>query len=196
MQIHIYVGFATFAIFGFHIAWHMPNGAFESILAALYLTVALSGVYGLYVTRVYPAKLTSIGDEVIFERIPSFRQRIAHQARTLVLHACETSDVLGKFYANRLANFFEQPRSLAYLVSPNGRMRRQLISEIEDLDRYLADDQRSVGQQLSAMVKQTDDLDYPLRVARAVESLDVHSYRPDIQLARVRVLACRPGPLL
>ena len=160
MQLHIYVGLATFAIFGFHIAWHVPNGMFESILAILYLTVAFSGVYGLYVTRTYPARLTGLGDEVIFERIPSLRHRLANQVRLLVLQASETSDVLGNFYASRLARFFEQPRSLAYLVSPNGRMRRQLISEIEDLDRYLADDQRSVGHQLSAMVKRRDDLDY------------------------------------
>jgi len=160
MQLHIYVGLATFAIFGFHIAWHVPNGMFESILAALYLTVAFSGVYGLYVTRIYPAKLAGLGDEVIFERIPWFRQRLAQQARTLVIQASQTSDVLGNFYASRLAQYFEQPRSLVYLVSPNGRMRRQLISEIEDLDRYLVDEQRGVGQQLTAMVKQRDDLDY------------------------------------
>lgn len=160
MQLHIYVGLATFAIFGFHIAWHVPNGMFESFLAILYLIVAFSGVYGLYVTRVYPSRLNSLNEEVIFERIPAFRQRIAAQARALILQACESSDVLAKLYTNRLAAFFERPRKLAYLIRPNGRMRRQLISEIEDLDRYLAEDQRGLGQQLSAMVKQRDDLDY------------------------------------
>jgi hypothetical protein len=34
------------------------------------------------------------------------------------------------------------------------------MSEIEDLDRYLSSDQRSLGQQLSQMVKKKDDLDY------------------------------------
>jgi hypothetical protein len=39
-------------------------------------------------------------------------------------------------------------------------MRRQLIAEITDLDRYLAEDQRAISRQLSAMVAQRDDLDY------------------------------------
>ena len=160
MQIHIYVGLSTFAIFGLHVAWRVPNGMFECFLAMLYLSVAFSGLYGLYVTRFYPPRLTALGDEAIFERIPIFRQRLAVQARSLILQACESSDVLAKFYVNRLAKFFEQPRGLAYLVRPTGRMRRQLISEIQDLNRYLAEDQRDVIRQLAAMVKRRDDLDY------------------------------------
>lgn len=160
MQLHIYVGLTTFAIFGLHVAWRVPNGMFEGFLALLYLSVACSGVYGLYVTRFYPPRLTGLGEEAIFERIPIFRQRLAVQARALVLQGCESSDVVAKFYANRLAEFFEQPRGLVYLVRPTGRRRRQLISEIEDLNRYLAEDQRDVSQQLTAMVKRRDDLDY------------------------------------
>lgn len=160
MQLHIYIGLSTFAIFGFHIAWHVPNGGFELLLAGLYMTVALSGVYGLYATRVFPSRLTGLNEEPIFERIPFFQQRLAAQARQLVFQACETTDVLATFYVNRLAAFFEQPRKLAYLVKPNGRTRRQLITEIEDLDRYLAEDQRSVSRELAALVKRRDDLDY------------------------------------
>ncbi len=160
MQLHIYVGFSTLAIFGFHIGWRIPNGIFEGMLAILYLTVALSGVYGLYVTRLMPRRLTALREEIIYERIPALRVNIACQTRDLVLQACESTDVLAKLYVNRLAVFFEQPRGLAYLVSPSGRKRRQLISEIQDLDRYLADDQRQVSQQLKQMVQEKDDLDY------------------------------------
>ncbi|MFT5303316.1 MAG: hypothetical protein ACI87E_002705 [Mariniblastus sp.] len=160
MQLHIYVGFATFVMFGAHVAWHVPNGWFEGWLAILYFTVALSGVYGLYATRIYPGRLTGINDEVIFERIPAFRQRIATRARTLVLQACETTDVLAKLYANRLMSYFEKPPRLVYLLHPNGRTRRQLVAEIEDVNRYLVESQRGIGKQLSAMVKQRDDLDY------------------------------------
>lgn len=160
MQLHIYMGLATFVFFGFHIGWKIPNGQFECLLAIIYLIVALSGVYGLYVTRVYPSRLTGIAEEVVFERIPWFRQRLAAEARQLVLNACQQSDVLAKFYANRLAYFFERPPSLAYMVHPTGRNRRQLVSDIEDLDRYLSEDLRGVSRQLSAMVQQRDDLDY------------------------------------
>jgi hypothetical protein len=160
MQLHIYVGLATFVLFGFHVGWKIPNGGFELLLTALYLIVAFSGVYGLYVTRTIPRKLTALNDEVIFERIPAFRAQLASEARQLVIEACQHSDVLARFYRNRLAVYFEQPRSLAYLANPNGRLRRQLMSEIDDLDRYLSSDQRSLSQKLSRMVKKKDDLDY------------------------------------
>lgn len=160
MQLHIYVGLATFAIFGFHLAWRLPNGLLESTLATVYLTVGLSGVYGLYMTRVYPSRITGLNDETTFECIPALRKKLSADARTLVLQVSETSDVLGKFYVNRLSRFLERPPRLAYLVYPTGHTRRQLISEIEDLDRYLSADQRAISRQLTGMVKQRDDLDY------------------------------------
>lgn len=160
MQVHIYVGLATFVLFGLHVGWKVPNGGFELLLTSLYLIVALSGVYGLYVTRTIPKKLTALNDEVIYERIPNFRASLAAEARALILEACQHSDVLARFYRNRLAEYFERPRSLAYLANPNGRLRRQLMSEIDDLDRYLSNDQRSLSRKLSQMVKKKDDLDY------------------------------------
>ena len=160
MQLHIYVGLATFVIFGFHISWQIPNGMFEGFLAFLYLTVALSGVYGLYVTRRAPRQLTGLKEEVIYERIPLFRVQLARQTRSLVIKACESTDVLAKFYANQLSAFFEKPRGLAYQLSPSGRRKRYLMNEIQNLDRYLADDQRHVTAKLKEMVQMKDDLDY------------------------------------
>lgn len=160
MQLHIYVGFSTFAMFGMHLAWRFPSGLFDWFLAGIYTTVALSGVYGLYMTKFYPARLSSIDEEVIFERIPMLRQSISAHARSLVVQACDTSDVLAKFYLNQLASYFDRPRNLAYLIRPNARKRRQLVGEIDNLNRYLSDPHRSLGKQLSAMVKQRDDLDY------------------------------------
>jgi len=160
MQVHIYVGLATFVLFGLHVGWKIPNGGFELLLTTLYLIVAMSGVYGIYATRTIPKKLTAISDEVIYERIPSFRAKLAADARQLVLEACQHSDVLARFYRSRLAEYFERPRSLAYLANPSGRLRRQLMSEIDDLDRYLSNDQRTLSRQLSQMVKKKDDLDY------------------------------------
>ncbi len=160
MQLHIYVGLSTFMMFGMHVSWRIPNGQFEGILAALYMFVALSGVYGLYITRILPKKLTNLPEEIIYERIPQFRQKLALQARELVLSAAETSDVLARFYVNRLVGFFERPRSLVYLLKPSSRQCRQLETEINDLDRYLSDQQREVRKELVTIVKQKDDLDY------------------------------------
>ena len=100
MQIHIYVGLSTFLLFGFHISWKIPNGMFESFLAFLYLVVAGSGVYGLYITRVLPKRLTAISEEIIFERIPQFKNQIAQQAKMLVLQSDGPSNVVPNFYVH------------------------------------------------------------------------------------------------
>lgn len=160
MQVHIYVGLATFAIFGLHVAWRIPNGSFELFLTFLYLSVAGSGVYGLYATRVLPRRLTAIPEEVIFETIPWLRNQLALQARSLVVSACESTDVLAQFYTHRLSHYLERPRGVWYLLNPNGRMRRQMIAEIEELDRFLATEQRPAGRELVKLVQQKDDLDY------------------------------------
>ena len=46
------------------------------------------------------------------------------------------------------------------MVHPTGRTRRQLVAELEDLDRFLAGDDRRVSRELAIMVRKKDDLDY------------------------------------
>ena len=157
---HIYVGLGSFALFLMHVSFRVPDGMLESILATLYVVVFFSGLYGLWVTRTIPAKLTSVGDEIVFERIPLFKRQLARQAQTIVMQSCQRTPVLARFYANRLSRYFERRRGLAYFLVPSGRMRRQLISEIDDLDRFLAVEDRSISRQLATMVRQKDDLDY------------------------------------
>ena len=160
MQIHIYMGLSTFVMFGMHVQWRIPNGWFEGILSLLFMGVALSGVYGLYITRVLPKRLSNLPEEIIYERIPLFRKQLATRARKLVLAAATKSEVLARFYGHRLAKFLEQPRGMAYTLLPSTRYSRQLIGEINDLDRYLSEAQRTVGRELATIVKQKDDLDY------------------------------------
>ena len=93
MQLHIYVGLASFVVFALHVSFRVPDGMLESILAGLYLCVFGSGMYGLYATRTFPRKLTSLNEEVIYERIPAFRRELARHARTIVLEACQSTPV-------------------------------------------------------------------------------------------------------
>lgn len=159
-QVHIYVGLVTFAVFGWHIGWRIPNGVFESTLAILYLIVSVSGLYGLLITRTYPKKLTSVGGEVVYETIPWRRAQIAQRARTLVLNSADSTDVLSRFYLKYLADFLEKPRGWLYWLIPTGQKKRQLVTQIGELDRYLDQPQRSIGQQLAAYVEERDRLDY------------------------------------
>ena len=124
------------------------------------MIVAGSGVYGLYATRVIPRKLTALQNEVIFEEIPERRLQLTARARQLVLDTARHTDVLARYYTNHLIHFFEKPRSLAYHLSPSLRRSRQLVSEIEGLDRYLSEPQRQASRQLTTLVREKEDLDY------------------------------------
>ena len=124
MQLHIYVALFSIAVFGIHINWSIPTGVFERWLAGLYTLVAGSGIYGLYLTRTVPRRLTATGREVIYEQIPVRRAHLASRARELVLESVHTTDVLARFYVNRLARFMERPRSPAYFVRPSLRNAR------------------------------------------------------------------------
>lgn len=160
MQAHIYVGLSTFAIFAMHIGFRIPNGMLDCFLAFLYLSVAFSGVYGLYITRVIPKKLTLLDEEFVFEQIPYKQKKVASQARELVATAIEQSETLGRFYLNRLAPFLEQPRTFAYAFNPSTRQSRKLQSEIQELNRYMSAEQRDVGSKLVELVRRKDNMDY------------------------------------
>lgn len=160
MQLHIYVAFFSIAVFLMHIGLAIPNGVFEQALALLYVTVAGSGVYGLYMTRTIPRKLTATGFEVIFEQIPEKRRQLVASARNLILETARSTDVIAKFYLHHLAQFMERPRSFAYNLSPSLRTSRTLIEELRQLDRYLSVTQRECSRKLSTLVREKEDLDY------------------------------------
>lgn len=160
MQLHIHVAFLSLTVFLVHTGFHFPSGRLEGILAGLYGLVFASGVYGLFVTRATPRKLSATGFEVIFEQIPARRTTLAIRARELVLDTAKSTDVLARFYMSKLARFMELPRSLAYNVSPSLRQSRLLMAELYELDRYLAPEQRIASRRLSALVREKEDLDY------------------------------------
>lgn len=160
MQFHIYVALASVVIFVCHVGWNIPNGGLEQLLATLYLIVTASGIYGLYTTRTVPKKLTAIKSEVLFEQIPARKLQLIQNVRELIKESARSTDVLSKFYLNQLIYFFERPRSFSYLVSPSLRRSKQLVMEIECLDRYLNESQKPVGQELASLIRAKEDLDY------------------------------------
>jgi hypothetical protein len=160
MQLHIYVALGSFVMFVSHVGLEIPHGILERCLAAAYLVVFGSGLVGLYWSRSIPSRLTAVGEQVVFEHIPMLRRQVAGQVRALLFEQSGGSAVLGRYYLRRLARFFERARPVYYLVHPSGTERRAILSEIEDLDRYLAPAHRETGRKLAEFVRRKDDLDY------------------------------------
>jgi hypothetical protein len=63
LQIHLYVGIFTAAIYGMHVPRLIAGGVFGGFLSILFLIVLGSGFYGLYASRTLPKKWTAMEDD-------------------------------------------------------------------------------------------------------------------------------------
>jgi hypothetical protein len=168
LQFHIYVGLLSIVVFIGHAVYKpdagfsWPNGYLEFTLGLLYALVAASGVFGLFITRFIPARLTVRGEEVIFERIGSFRRRVRDEAAALVVQSVAEADVttIADYYTHRLAVFFERPRNFWRHLIQSAGPRHEYLRELSDLDRYLSDVERPIAAKLTTLVEVKDDLDY------------------------------------
>jgi hypothetical protein len=162
LQFHIYTGLLTAVIFGTHIQWRISTGPFEIVLAGLYGLVFGSGVVGLFLSRSFARRLTTRGDEVMFERIPVHRRRLQSDAETLVLDflAESESSAVAQFYADRLEPFFARTRNFWQHLAQSRRPRVALLNEISSYERFLNQNERDAMRRLAGHVERKDDLDY------------------------------------
>ena len=162
LQLHIYGGLLCVVIYLYHTAGRWPSGIFETALALLFYGVAVSGVLGLAITRLVPKRLTLAGDEVIYERIPAFRQELREQVDQLVLETVNNSGgtTLAEFHAQRLAPFFAGPRHRgAHLGQSSGPLRR-LLDQLADLNRFFNDAEKQAAEKLTELIQLKNRLDY------------------------------------
>lgn len=159
LQYHVYLGYLTIVLFGLHVGFRLPSGAFESALFGMFIIVAGSGLYGLYLTRTAPRQLRLLPEEVVYEQIPQVRREIQHETRRIISVATD-STALADFYKMKLAPFIEQRRGLLYFLYPNSRRRRKLTSHLRELHRYLNESQRQAALALERLLGRKDDLDF------------------------------------
>lgn len=162
LQVHIYLGLFSAILLGVHVGWRLPNGYLETTLFATFMMTFVSGLSGLYLTRTAPAALARAGQEVVYERIPEIRTRLARQSQQAVLAsvAATGSTTLADFYMLRLYDYFVTRRSVGFMFRPTSRVRRQLLRSLRDLQRYLNAQERTSSERLFGMVRQKDDLDF------------------------------------
>ena len=162
LQFHIYAGLLTILLFGLHIRFRMPTGTFEIILAALYLLVTASGIFGLFFSRMIPKRLTTRGGEVVFERIPAIRRSLQEQAELLALKSVPEahSTTLADFYLRHLKTFFDRSQNFWLHLLEVRSPVNSLVNKIGDMNRFLNEQERATATKLSELVRQKDGLDY------------------------------------
>jgi hypothetical protein len=162
LQFHIYCGFLTFLMFAIHVRFAVPNGVFECSLALIYLSVFLSGIIGLYMSRTYPRRLTDLGNEVIFEHIPVVRRQLQDQIESLLLkcNSEAATSALAEFYKDRIRPFIVgQHDVVSHLILGSSWRYRSLVRAIADQNRYLNDNERQVLTEVESLVSRKHQVD-------------------------------------
>lgn len=171
LQFHIYAGMLTGVLFLIHIDFHIPTGWFQGTLAWLYLLVMFSGFYGLFLSRTIPTRLTTRGGEVLFERIPAIRRRLQERAEAIALKSIPDarSTTVADFYVRELKDFFDDARNgWQHLFEMRTQVNR-LLNKIGDLNRYLNAQERATMDEMAALVREKDGLDYHYSLQRALK---------------------------
>lgn len=162
LQAHIYLGLGSAGLYAIHAPWRWPNGILETTLSFVYLATFASGAIGLYWTRSLPRRLSRLGREVIYEQIGAERHRIQQRAQGVILSAVRTAGAttLGEFYNARLHDYFSTRRDWSFRLWPTSVLRKSLLAALTETTRYLSDDERKTAEQLFALLRERDDLDY------------------------------------
>lgn len=162
LQLHVYGGWLVIVVFGEHIGWNIPTGWMEVTLAVLFVLVVGSGVVGICLSRFLPPRLTRRGEEVIFQRIPSFIAEIREEAEAMVLEAAKEtkSSTITDFYMEQISPFFEGPQNRLRHLIASRRARFSLMNEINNLERYLNNQERVFAERLRDLVNKKDELDF------------------------------------
>jgi len=139
VQFHLYAGLFSVLLFFVHTGFRLPNGTLESVLAVLFAIVTLSGLFGLFITRRLPSRITRSGESLVYERIPAYRQQLRAEVENLVVEAERRSgsSAIGDFYLEVLAPYFRDTRSVAILIGDPRRHEQRLTRRIDDFSRYL-----------------------------------------------------------
>lgn len=162
LQFHAYAGIVAVVLFVLHVGLNIPTGGLGLVLAIGFILVAGSGIVGLTLARRLPQRLARRGEEVLYDRIPTFRHRLMDRAETLALRAVEEtgSSTIADYYADRLRPFFDSPRNFFEHAMEVSRSRHKLLDEMRDLERYLNDNEKAILDEIADLARTKDDLDY------------------------------------
>jgi hypothetical protein len=161
LQFHLYAGLGTVLLFAMHVGLRVPHGPLETILYVLFALVAGSGILGIALSRLLPARLRARGEPILYARLPVLRRELRERAEALVLgsEAGTASPAVAEFYHYRLRRFFAAPRNFVGHLAGSPFMLPNLLDETDAVMRYLDAKERAGVEELKSLVKQKDHLD-------------------------------------
>ncbi|MEZ5383958.1 MAG: hypothetical protein R3F13_00440 [Prosthecobacter sp.] len=162
LQFHIYAGWFSVFMFLLHSDFRLPSGMLEIILAVLFAIVALSGVAGLFITRLLPPAITRSGEPLVYERIPRYRHALQTEVENIVEEAERKSGstAMGNFYMETLAPYFQGSSSVFLLAGNPSRHAQRILGQMDEYCRYLDKDLVDSMGRLRDCVERKRNLDF------------------------------------
>lgn len=162
LQFHIYAGWLSVWVFLLHVGFRFPTGALETLLALLFVIVTLSGVAGLFITRLLPAAITRSGEPLVYERIPRYQHALRAEVEAIVEEAERRSGstAMGNFYLNSLAPYFQRRSSIFLLAGNPSRHAGRILGHMDEYCRYLDEDLVGSMERLRDCVERKRNLDF------------------------------------
>ena len=161
LQLHLYLGLFSIWLFLEHTGWGVPDGPLEILLSILFSLVALSGLAGILLSRALPKRLRATGEELIYERIPYFRQKIREEAEASLVNLVreQPETTLKNYYVERLNAFFSSPAKFhTYLFSSHAYIN-EVIGELKREERYFNHEERLFSENLQAMIRKKYEIE-------------------------------------
>lgn len=161
MIAHGVLGTIAMPLYWQHTGSLWPTGFYEQALAVCFYAAMASGVGGWMLQRLLPRRLSDLGAEVIYERIPTELYALRLRAEALVLEgvAKTGSSTLGRYYTESLHWYFRRPRFLLSHLVGAGRGARWIGGHIGALRRYLNKDERAVLDEIEVLALRKNQLD-------------------------------------
>jgi hypothetical protein len=171
LQAHIYFGWLAVIVFFLHTGGRVPDGRLETLLALVFVGVAASGAFGLWISRRLPSSMVRSGESLVFERIPALRHRLHADVKQLVHRAeVETqSTTLADFYVRELSGYFEHVPGVFAPLAGHDIVHHGVSRELTVLRRYL--DKREIGfaDQIVDLVETKRNLDFQFASQRLLK---------------------------
>jgi len=162
-QFHVYGGFLIAFVFFLHIEFSVPNGAFDSLLAFLFLIEVVSGFVGLLLHRIIPKNLarSQLDDDILYERIPGIRMNIIAEIEELVTQSivADGSNAIPDFYREKLQPFLKRPMDFWVHLFNARRVYVSWGRTIESLHRFLNENELATLAKIRGLTMTKIDLD-------------------------------------
>jgi len=155
LALHVAVGFFAVGMFVVHTGGVWPDGAYEQVLAGLFWATALSGIFGWLYQRAIPSRLTRVGYEVIYERVPAEVAALREEAEEAALEGVSASGqpTLGRFYSETMEWYFQRPRFAISHILGAGAAAQWLDQRFQTVARLVGGQEEPALERIEAAAR-------------------------------------------